>query len=210
MRAVVVEATPGADGCAHPKSFSMTLRLSGWAAGRATATSGRDAWRSGVVDCVGAPNPGGRAGGKGKLSVSPISGTSRPGGSGRLPTGGIAGEDGGKASRRGSGNGAKGGVEPFRGSPPAATGPQARPTSVGRADWRQWRCRRRASRWRASRSAQRPQGENRFRKCGTLPVQSPDANRPSEGQSGPEGNNFRQNPLRTIPALERKVVECSF
>ena len=56
----------GGDGCAHPRSFSMTLRLSGWAAGRATAISGRDAWRSGV-DWVGAPNPGGRAGGKGSF-----------------------------------------------------------------------------------------------------------------------------------------------
>src|SRR5580700_276508 len=108
MRVEVLDATPCEDGCAHPKSFSMTLRLSGWAVGGATATSGRDAWRSGVVDCVGAPNPGGRAGGKGKLSVSPISGTSRPGGSGRLATGGIAGVDGGKASRFGSGNGAEG------------------------------------------------------------------------------------------------------
>ena len=106
MRVVVVEATPGEDGCAHPKSFSKTLRLSGWAGGRATAMSGRDAWRSGVVDWVGAPNPGGRAGGRGKLSVSPISGTSRPGGSGRLPAGGITGVEGGKASRLGSGNGA--------------------------------------------------------------------------------------------------------
>src|ERR1700677_3961186 len=102
-----VEATTGEDGCAHPKSLSMTLRLSGWAGGRATATSGRDAWRSGVVDWVGAPNPGGRAGGKGKLSVSPISGTSRPGGSGRLPAGGI-GDARGKASSRGSGKGAVG------------------------------------------------------------------------------------------------------
>src|SRR5580704_3359120 len=108
MRVKVVDATPGEDGCAHPKSFSMTLRLSGWAVGGAMATSGRDAWRSGVVDWVGAPNPGGRAGGKGKLSVSLISGTSRPGGSGRLPAGGIAGVDGGKASRLGSGNGAEG------------------------------------------------------------------------------------------------------
>src|SRR5580700_11328449 len=108
MRVEVLDATPCEDGCAHPKSFSIKLRLSGWAAGGATTTSGRDAWRSGVVDCVGAPNPGGRAGGKGKLSVSPISGTSRPGGSGRLAAGGIAGVDGGKASRLGSGNGAEG------------------------------------------------------------------------------------------------------
>ena len=55
----------------------------------------------------------------------------------------------------------------------------------------------------------RPQSENRIGKCGTLPVQSPDAYRPGEGQSGPEGNNFWKNPLRTIPALKRKVVECS-
>src|ERR1700677_1288584 len=55
----------------------------------------------------------------------------------------------------------------------------------------------------------RPPSENRFGKRGTLPVQSPDTNRPSEGQSGPEGNNFWQNPLRTIPALKRKVVECN-
>jgi hypothetical protein len=83
--------------------------LSGWAAGGATATSGRDAWRSGVVDWVGAPKPGGRAGGKGKLSISPISGKSRPGGSGRLPACGLIGaEAAGKASRLGSGKGAVG------------------------------------------------------------------------------------------------------
>src|ERR1700721_3996839 len=99
MRVEVLDATPGEEGCAHPKSFSMTLRLSGWAVGGTMATSGRDAWRSGFVDWVGAPNPGGRAGGKGKLSVSPISGTSCPGGSGKLPAGGI-GEAGGKASSR--------------------------------------------------------------------------------------------------------------
>src|SRR5580704_7311871 len=56
----------------------------------------------------------------------------------------------------------------------------------------------------------RPEGEDRFWKWGTLPVQSPDADRPSEGQSGPEGNNFWKDPLRTIPALERKVIECNF
>ena len=55
-----------------------------------------------------------------------------------------------------------------------------------------------------------PEGEDRFWKWETLPVQSPDADRPSEGQSGPEGNNFWKDPLRTIPALERKVIECSF
>src|SRR5580704_9195159 len=55
-----------------------------------------------------------------------------------------------------------------------------------------------------------PEGENRFWKWETLPVQSPDADRPSEGQSGPEGNNLWKDPLRTIPALERKVIECNF
>ena len=109
MRVEVVEATTGEDECAQPKSFSMMLRLSAGAAGRAIAVSGRDAWRSGVVDCVGAPNPGGRGGGKGKLSVSPISGKSRPGGSGRLPAGGIPGA-GGKGSRRGSTKGMGGEV----------------------------------------------------------------------------------------------------
>src|ERR1700733_6480994 len=55
----------------------------------------------------------------------------------------------------------------------------------------------------------RPPSENGSGIEGTEPMQSPDADRPSEGQSGPEGNNFWQNPLRTISALKRKVVECN-
>ena len=83
------------------------LRLSPGAAGRGTSTSGRDACRSGA-GCVGIANSGGRGGGRGKLSVSPISGKSRAGGVGRLPTGGIAGAGaGGNGSRLGSGNGAE-------------------------------------------------------------------------------------------------------
>src|SRR5215475_7245640 len=91
VRAKVVGATTGEDGCAHPNSFSNTLRLSVGAAGGATAISGRGARRSGVVGCVGAPNPGGRTGGKGKLSVSPTSRASRPAGSGTVAAGGIVG-----------------------------------------------------------------------------------------------------------------------
>ena len=107
MRAGAAEATTGEDGCAHPNSFSMMLRLSTGTAGRATATSGRDAWRSGLTGWVGVMNSGGRGGGKGKLSVSPTSGKSRPGGSGRLPACGIAGAAAeGKGSKLGSGKGA--------------------------------------------------------------------------------------------------------
>ena len=176
-------------------------------------TSGRDAWRSGVVDWVGAPNPGGRAGGKGKLSVSPISGASRPGGNGRLATGGIAGanEDGGNASRLGSGIGAgetrERGFE-ARDLPRQARG--ERPTSVEPAHWRRWRCRRRVSRPPALCGRHRGQPrKDRFGNRRAEPVQRPDANRPGEGQGSRAGNNFRKNPLRSVPALKRKVVECS-
>ena len=96
-----------------------------------------------------------------------------------------------------------------RGSPPAERRRGSRPTSVGRPDWRQWRCRRRASKWHASRSAQTSTERKPHREVWNPASAEPRRYRPGEGQSGPEGNNFRKNPLRTIPALERKVVECS-
>jgi hypothetical protein len=59
-----------------------------------------------------------------------------------------------------------------------------------------WRCRR-------------PLGEDRVGSDGTEPVESPDTYSPREGQGGHAGNKSRNDPLRSIPALKRKVVECS-
>ena len=38
-------------------------------------------------------------------------------------------------------------------------------------------------------------------------MQKPDADGPGEGHRDRAGNDFKENPPRTIPALKRKVVE---
>ena len=154
-------------------------------------------------------NSDGRGGGKGKLSVSPIWGKSRPGGSGRLPAGGVAGaEPEGKGSRLGSGNGAEdadgaasrvatcvespGGPDRFNSASRLAPMTMS-PKGLEMAG--------------AATVARAPAGEDGVGSSRTEPMQHPNANSPGERHSGRAGKDFK-NPLRTIPALKRKVVEC--
>ena len=180
------DATDRRDGCAHPNSFSKMLRLSAGAAGRATATSGRERMALGRDRLAGRANSDGRGGGKGKLSVSPISGKSRPGGSGRLAAGGIAGAEGKRFEgrqrerRRSERSGFKarhllrrrhGGGRLQLSEQIGVNGDVGEGSRDGRR-----RC-----------GGRRPPGEDRVGSGGTEPVQSPDADSPSEGQGGPPG-----------------------
>ena len=151
----------------------------------------------------------GRTGGRqGKLSVSPISGKSRAGGAGRLPTGGIAGAGAGERVRGWQREWrVRSGRSSFEARHPRRWGQSNRLLELGEQVSVDGDVAERLRDGRRRRRHRGPMGEDPFRGR-AAPVQHPDADSPGEGRRGRARKDFKENPPRTVPALKRKVVEC--